>query len=117
MASSQRGSLMKRNSCRNPWNSTLDVQFVVGVPFPGLAHGLEIVGNVQNLLEAEFRQSRVDRGIEVLRVTGREGDADNGRFVYDYRGPQADSDGNIDPFSTFSPQSNRRFQLGVRFRF
>ncbi len=115
--SSQRGSLMKRNSCRNPWNSTLDIQFVVGVPLPGLRSGMEIVGNVQNLLASEYRLSRVDRGIEVLRVTGREGDADDGRFVYDYRGPGADSEGNIDPFATLSPQSNRRFQLGVRFRF
>jgi hypothetical protein len=72
---------------------------------------------LQNLFESEYFQSRVDRGIEVLRVAGREGDVDNGRFLYDYRGPQADSDGNIDPFSTFSPQSNRRFQLGARFRF
>ncbi len=115
--SSQRGSLMRRNSCRNPWNSSLDVQFSIGVPVPGVRGGVEIVGNIQNLFESEFRQSRVDRGIEVLRITGREGDADNGRFVYDYRGPQADSSGDIDPFSTFSPQSNRRFQLGARIRF
>ena len=78
---------------------------------------VEVVGIVQNLLKAEYRQSRVDRGIEVLRVTGREGGADNGRFIYDYRGPQADSQGRIDPFSTFSPQSNRRFQVGLRLRF
>jgi hypothetical protein len=114
--SSQRGSLMRRNSCRNPWNSSLDINFVVGIPTPGRGQ-LEVYGVLLNLLESELFQSRVDRGIEVLRVTGREGDADNGRFVYDYRGPQADSSGNIDPFSTFSPQSNRRLQIGARFRF
>ena len=116
--SSQRGSLMTRNSCRNPWNSTFDINFTVGIPIPGAgSRTVELVGIVQNLFATRFEQSRVDRGIEVLRVTGREGGADNGRFVYDYRGPQADSDGNIDPFSTFSPQSNRRFQLGARIRF
>jgi hypothetical protein len=115
--SSQRGSLMTRNSCRNPWNSTLDITFVVGIPIPGVQNGVELVGIVQNLLKSEYRQSSVDRGIEVLRITGREGGADNGRFIYDYRGPQADSQGRIDPFSTFSPQSNRRFQLGLRLSF
>ncbi len=114
--SSQRGSLMKRNSCRNPWNNRLDVQFVLGIPSPGPGQ-FEIFGNVLNLFESKFEQSRVDRGIEVLRVTGREGGVDNGRFVYDYRGPQADSEGKIDPFSTFSPASNRRLQIGARFRF
>ncbi len=108
---------MTRNSCRNPWHSSFDINFVVGIPVPGFRDGLELVGIVQNLFKAEFRQSRVDRGIEVLRVTGRENGADNGRFVYDYRGPQADSDGNIDPFATFSPQSNRRLQLGLRIKF
>jgi hypothetical protein len=115
--SSQRGSLMKRNSCRNPWNGTLDLQFVVGVPVPGFRGGVEIVGNVLNLFESEYRRADVDRGIELLRITGREGGADDGRFVYDYRGPVAAEDGSIEPFSTFSPQSNRRFQLGARIRF
>ncbi|MDH3732398.1 MAG: carboxypeptidase regulatory-like domain-containing protein [Gemmatimonadota bacterium] len=115
---SQRGGLMTRNSCRNPWNSTFDINFTVGIPIPGAGNRVvELVGIVQNLFATEYRLSRVDRGIEVLRVTGREGGADNGRFVYDYRGPQADSEGRIDPFSTLSPQSNRRFQLGARVRF
>jgi hypothetical protein len=115
--SSQRGSLMRRNSCRNPWNSTFDINFVVGVPMPGFSDGLELVGNVQNLFATEYRQSRVDRGIEVLRITGRENDMDTGRFVYEYRGPRPDSKERLDPFSTFSPESQRRFQLGLRLKF
>ncbi len=116
--SSQRGSLMRRNSCRNPWHSSLDIQFVLGIPTPGYGGAFEIVANIQNLFESRFEQSRVDRGIEVLRVTGREGDVDTGRFVYDYRGPtEPDEDGGLNTFSTFSPQSNRRFQLGARIRF
>jgi hypothetical protein len=112
--SSQRGGLMERNSCRNPWNDRLDINFVAGIEDVFGPWTLEIYANILNLFESKFEQSRVDRGIEVLRVTGREGDADNGRFVYDYRGPVGDE---LDPFSTFSPESNRRFQLGARFRF
>lgn len=113
--SSQRGSLMTRNSCRNPWNHSLDLQFVVGLPIA--AGDVELVGIVKNLFEWELEQSRVDRGIEVLRIAGREGGADNGRFVYEYTGPEAGSDGEIEPFSTFSPESNRFIQLGLRFRY
>ena len=107
---------MKRASCRNPWNHSFDIHFVVGLPETSIGQ-VELVGVVQNVFASEFRQSRIDRGIEALRITGREGGADNGRFVYDYRGPQPDSDGDIDPFSTFSPESNRFFQLGLRYRF
>ena len=91
---------------------------MLGIPTPGYKGAFEIVGNIQNLFESKFEQSRVDRGIEVLRVTGREGDVDTGRFVYDYRGPtEPDEDGGLNTFSLFSPQSNRRFQLGARIRF
>jgi hypothetical protein len=103
----QAGSIMQRGSCRNPWSSSLDVQAVVGLPKIGYGN-IEAVINFQNIFESTFEQTRVDRGVEVLRVQGRENDLDTGRFVYSFSNPS---------FSILSPQSNFRFQLGVRYRF
>jgi hypothetical protein len=112
--SSQRGGLMRRNSCRNPSSDRLDISLVAGINDVFGPWTLEIYANILNLFESKVLQSRVDRGIEVLRVAGREGDVDNARFVYDYRGPVGDD---LTPFSLFSPESNTRIQLGARFRF
>ena len=121
----QRGSLMKRNSCRSPFQSSVNLRLVVGLPGVWARGKAEIVADVFNIFGTEItRPSNIDRGVEVLRLRGRDGDGDgvadpdpNGALLFDYTGPRRDDDGNLDPFSTLDRQSRRAFQLGLRYRF
>lgn len=109
----QRGGIMGRNSCRYDWNDRFNMNITFGIP-TGSRGRVELVADVINLFGSEWREGRVDRGIDVLQVRGR--DEATGALVYRYTGPSPDSEGRIDPAFSVSPESRTQWQLGLRFR-
>lgn len=82
---SQRGRILERNSCRNPWFGTLNARLTWAVPTVG-KQSLELtadVYNVFNLLSRRWGQYRVttpDPRVPLLALSGY--DAARGRGVY-----------------------------------
>ncbi len=121
--SSQRGSIMKRSSCRYDWNNRFSMQVRFGIP-TGSRGRIDFIADVINLFGSEWREGSADRGIIVTEVEptdrpdGTEsGRAADGNFIYDYIGPSADEEGRIDPAFALSPQSRTQWQLGIAFVF
>lgn len=117
--SSQKGSLMKRNSCRNPWTNRFDLRGVLrfGSLGPG---GLELVFDVFNVFANQvLRTADIDRGEIAIRFRGRDGDVDDGQMIFSYEGSTFDSDGDgkVDPYTVFDGASRRQIQLGMRYVF
>ncbi len=111
----QRGQLMERNTCRSPFQNSVNLRAVVGLPGGWSRGRAEVVVDVLNLFAADvMRPSNIDRGVEVLRLRGR---TPTGQLLFDYTGPRRDEDGTLDPFSTLDRVSRLAFQLGLRYRF
>jgi outer membrane receptor for ferrienterochelin and colicin len=114
--SSQRGQIMERSGCRNPWRNLFNLRLAVDIP--GGPGNFQVVADFINLFESELqRTSNIDRIVEVLRARGRVGDDPAGEIQFDYTGPTRDANGDLNPFTTFSPASNRQVQLGLRYTF
>ena len=81
----QRGRILARNSCRNPWFGTLNARLTKAFP-TGSGQSLEVtadVYNVLNLINRQWGQSRVttpEVRVPMLRLVGY--DASTGRGVY-----------------------------------
>ncbi len=117
--SEARGSLLERNTCRNPWRSRFDLRASIGLPGGG-PRRLRIMVDVINLFASNFeRTSNIDRGIILIRLRDRVGDVPTGDLLFSYEGPVPDPDtGELKPpFTTFSPGSQRQVQLGLRYEF
>ena len=114
----QRGRIMERNSCRNPWSSRMDLRMILGIP-GGLRGGqLQLVADVINLFAWDLeRTANTDRGLEALRLRGRVGNSPNGALLFDYTGPRGVNGEDPAPFTLFTPQSQRQIQLGLRYNF
>jgi hypothetical protein len=107
----QRGRIMERNSCRNPWINTLNARLAAFIPLPG--QSLEISAdffNLLNLLDGgwglEKRTSRFETA-NLLRASGF--DAVNNRPIYALAFPRFE-----DPELNLS---RWRLQLGARYSF
>jgi hypothetical protein len=109
--SEQRGRIMERNSCRNPWINTLNARLAAFIPLPG--QSLEISADLFNLLNLldggwglEKRTSQFETAT-LLRAAGF--DAANNRPIYALSFPRFND-----------PELNRsrwRLQLGARYSF
>ncbi len=107
----QRGRIMERNSCRNPWINTLNARLAAFIPLPG--QSLEISADLFNLLNLldggwgiEKRTSRFETA-SLLRASGF--DAANNRPIYALGFPRFEE-----------PELNLsrwRLQLGARYSF
>ncbi len=117
--SSQRGTLMKRNSCRNPWSNVFGLRGVLR--FGSLGPGaFDLVFDVFNLFGNKvFRTADIDRGEIAIRYRGREGDVDDGQMIFSYEGSTADNngDGKVDAYELFQNASRRQLQIGLRYVF
>lgn len=81
----QRGRILERNSCRNPWFGTLNARVTKAFPtFSG--HSLELTADVYNVLNlidrgwGQYRATTLDPGTPLLLLAGY--DAGAGRGVY-----------------------------------
>jgi hypothetical protein len=81
----QRGRLLARNSCRNPWFGTLNARLTKAIPTAG-GQSLELsanVYNVLNLLNHQWGQPRFTTlapWVDMMRLVGYDSTA--GRGVY-----------------------------------
>ena len=86
----QRGRLLARNSCRNPWFGTLNARVTKAFPTVG-GQSLEVsadVYNVLNLINPRWGLSRYDGltfGTDLVVLRGY--DTINGRGIYEFRLP------------------------------
>jgi hypothetical protein len=107
----QRGSIVERNSCREPWSHTTIVGVRQALPISG--HSLEAeldVFNVLNLLNARWGQYRVAAPRLLEHVGQTPGAAESAQpvFRFDMERPE---------WTTLQTESAFQFQLGVRYRF
>ena len=107
----QRGRIMERNSCRNPWINTLNARLAAFIPLPG--QSLEVSAdlfNMLNLLDGGWGlEKRTSQFETATLLRGACFDAVNGRPIYALSFPRFDE-----------PALNRsrwRLQLGARYAF
>jgi hypothetical protein len=109
-----RGALMRRNTCRNPWQSRLDLRLARSTAL-GTGHAIELsfdLFNLAHLLDGDWGVVRrtADFGLEevpLVRLVGF--DDARGRGVYQLRLPEREkADGEA---------SRWRMQLGARYVF
>jgi hypothetical protein len=81
----QRGRLLARNSCRNPWFGTVNLRAAKDVPTTG-GQSLQLTADVYNVLNmvnrrwGQYRVTTLDPGVPLLSLSGY--DAVNGRGIY-----------------------------------
>jgi hypothetical protein len=106
---SQRGQLMRRNSCRDPWVTIVNVR--LSKIFPTVrGQSLELIAdlfNALNLLDGDWGIRRSTEGSRILELVGY--DAASGRGVYNF----APRDPNVRDLEA----SRWRLQLGARYTF
>jgi hypothetical protein len=105
----QRGHVLRRNSCRNPWNNQVDARFSRVFPSAG-ARTLELtlaVFNLMHLLNADWGLIRGVDDTPLLQLVGY--DAAQGRGIYRFL-PRT-------PRSVDFDRSRWRMQLGARVTF
>jgi hypothetical protein len=104
----QRGRVLRRNSCRNPWGSHTEAR--LSRVFPGArGHSLELTLDVFNLLHLLDRDWGLIRGVDdtpLLQLVGY--DATAGRGIYRRLGRTT---------RTVIDGSQWRMQLGARYSF
>jgi hypothetical protein len=108
----QRGRILERNSCRNPWSGTLSARLAKAFPM-GSRQALEVaadVYNVPNLFNSRWGHSRrtgPDPWVRMLRIVGYDPSAERG--VYQLALPVLRR--------TLDLESRWRAELGVRYMF
>jgi hypothetical protein len=105
----QRGRLLRRNSCRNPWVSVMNAR--VSKVFPTVrGQSVELIAdlfNVLNFLDGDWAVRRSTLGTAILRLVGY--DAVNQRGIYVFQTRDA---------NRRDLEATRwRMQLGVRYTF
>ena len=115
-----RGRIMRRNVCREPWQNRLDTRFTFRVPTIN-SQRAEISLDVINVLNLVNQDWGVIRGMsnataDLLELRGWD-DANNRGIFRPTGNLRLDHAGNADPFNTFFDNSRWRMQLGVRYAF
>jgi hypothetical protein len=105
----QRGQLMRRNSCRDPWVSIVNARLSKVIPTTR-GQSIELIAdlfNVLNLLDRDWGVRRAIPDTRILELVGY--DAVNGRgiYVFDTR----------DPYVRDNEASRWRMQVGARYTF
>jgi hypothetical protein len=108
----QRGRILERNSCRNPWVGILSARLTKGFPTRA-GQSLELtadVYNVPNLLNRQWGQVRLtipDPWVQMLRLDGYDSGAGRGVYGLAFRGLRRTQD----------LASRWRAELGARYVF
>jgi hypothetical protein len=110
----QRGRIMERNSCRNPWIGIVNAQLAKALPIPTIrGQSAEITLDIINVLAlvkrswGEHRGTAGDAELSLLRLQGY--DATNQRGIYELDLPMRNQ---VDDYG-----SRWRMQIGMRYSF
>ncbi|HSK19008.1 MAG TPA: carboxypeptidase regulatory-like domain-containing protein [Longimicrobiales bacterium] len=115
-----RGRIIERNACKEPWQNRLDTRFTFRVPTIN-SQRAEVSLDVINVLNLVNQDWGVIRGMpnataDLLELRGW--DAVNNRGIFEPTDfVRLDDDNNANPFTTFTGSSRWRMQLGVRYVF
>jgi carboxypeptidase family protein len=107
----QRGQIMQRNSCREPWSSTTMASLRQEVPFAGRVLDLQLdVFNLLNLLRRDWglRREALPALLEQYGQTASPVESSRPIFRYDLSRPA---------WSTLAIDSGAELQLAARYRF
>jgi hypothetical protein len=105
----QRGQLLQRNSCRDPWVSVMNARFSKVVP-TARGQSIELIAdlfNALNFLDGDWGVRRFIENTRLLTLVGY--DAANGRGVYTFD--------TQDPNIRDTEATRWRMQLGARYTF
>ena len=106
----QRGQLLARNSCRNPWFGTVDGRATKSFDTGG-GHSLQLAADLYNALNllhrawGQYRVTAYDAGVSLLSIVGY--DAATGRGIYRVQPPGFRR--------VQDPASRWQLELSVRF--
>jgi hypothetical protein len=115
-----RGRIIERNACQEPWQNRLDTRFTFRVPTIN-SQRAEISLDVLNVLNLVNEEWGVIRGManptaDLLELRGW--DIVNNRGIFEPTDfVRLDPDGNANPLTTFTGNSRWRMQVGVRYTF
>ena len=105
----QRGRLLRRNSCRNPWVSLVNVRLSKSFSTTG-GQAIEVIAdlfNALNFFDGDWAVRRSTEGTRILRLVGY--DAANGRGIYRFAAR--------DPNLRDDEATRWRMKLGARYTF
>jgi len=107
----QRGSIVQRNSCREPWSHTTIAGLRQSLPIGGHAIEVELDAfNVLNLLSSRWGRYRVAAPRLLEHVGQTPGTAETAQPVFRF-------DAERPEWTTLQTESGFQLQLGVRYRF
>ncbi|MDT8435515.1 MAG: TonB-dependent receptor [Gemmatimonadota bacterium] len=117
----QRGRIMERNSCRNPWQDFLDVTLEQGLPkFRGNRLSMQLgIFNFLNLLDGDWGVvETAGGGVFSTQTVARVTDATDGVPNFDFSGPNVLDDGEDAIFvRNGDPRNSWQLQLSLRWEF
>jgi hypothetical protein len=105
----QRGRILRRNSCRDPWVSVMNARLSKVVPTTR-GHSIELIAdlfNVLNLLDGDWAVRRAIPDTRILELVGYDPVNGRGIYVFDTR----------DPNVRDNEATRWRMQLGARYMF
>jgi len=113
-----RGRIIERNACKEPWRHRVDTRFTFNVPTISGHHGEIVldVFNVLNLLNEDWgRNEGVSfAAIDLLELQGW--DVANNRGIFDLDQVNLNADGSAaEPLTTFDVSSRWQAQIGFRY--
>jgi hypothetical protein len=115
-----RGRIIERNACREPWQSQLDTRFTFRVPtIRGQRAEISLdILNVPNLLNEEWGVVKYvpNATIDLLELRGWDS-ANNRGYFQPTSQVRLNENGEADPFQVLSGNSRWQMQLGVRYSF
>jgi hypothetical protein len=107
----QRGQILERNSCREPWSNTTVVSVRQALPLAGRTLEAQLdVYNLLNLLNRGWGHYRVAAPALLQHVGQTEGPAEEAQPIFRFNPTAA-------PWTTLPAESSFQLQLGLRYRF
>jgi hypothetical protein len=107
----QRGRILERNSCREPWSHTTILSMRQAIPVGGHAFEAQLdVFNVLNLLNSEWGEYRVASPALLEHVGQGSGAADEAQSIFRFDTTRTE-------WTTLSTESLYQLQLALRYRF
>ncbi|HUP20018.1 MAG TPA: carboxypeptidase regulatory-like domain-containing protein [Gemmatimonadota bacterium] len=112
-----RGQIIERNVCKEPWRHRVDTRFTFKIPTVAGQHGELVldVFNVLNLLNQDWGRNEgvAFAAIDLLELEGW--DVANNRGIFDLDQVNLDEAGRADPLTVFDVSSRWQAQIGFRY--